>query len=168
MHCRTDGSPPPPSSAECRSLSAAGDCCSAACLEAANPNIPLGVAFQAYNPSCLGGGLGCVGLSGCRMCRLADASLHGHLPVCPACVCRHYGLPAAKCDRSGQGRADPPPRAGPSPPPPAGGGPSNQPPIDWGQPILVEKFDGPGLPALFDVEVDCWVSVGGPIRWLGI
>lgn len=121
--------PPPPSPANtngaCASVSAAGDCCSIACFAAANPNIALGVSFQSYSTMCLSGGLGCIGNTGCRMCRLKAATHELHLPVCPACVCHRYNLATDLCDPLGQSGVEaggstpgpPPPSLRPSPPP---------------------------------------------------
>jgi hypothetical protein len=133
-----DPSPPPPGANECARASATGACCAEACFAAANPNPGVGVSYLEYAPSCRAGGLGCLGSNnGCRFCRLAKATTQLRLPLCAACVCARYGLPPDQCE--------------------SGSLPGTPPPINWGEPILVENFDGDALNrGLFDVEVDCW------------
>jgi len=63
--------------------------CSAGCFAAANPNVETGKGYYAYSKDCLGGGLGCVGNSGCKVCSVQGSGMYGD---CPKCVLDHYSL----------------------------------------------------------------------------
>jgi len=56
--------------------------------------------MYSFVDNCLLGGAGCVGESGgCRHCLVGEVTREHHpdFPVCPPCVCEHYGLPEADC-----------------------------------------------------------------------
>lgn len=62
--------------------------------------------YQVLDPLCATGGLGCVGTTGCRFCRVLGKeklSLSGldtpSLPLCNSCVCEHHGF-ASGCAAS--------------------------------------------------------------------
>ena len=57
--------------------------------------------FQHVDPACANGGIGCVGDSGCRFCRVLGMEKQGgmndipdSMGLCDRCVCEHYGFSA--------------------------------------------------------------------------
>ena len=55
--------------------------------------------FQHVDPACANGGIGCVGDSGCRFCRVLGMEKQGgmndipdSMGLCDPCVCEHYGF----------------------------------------------------------------------------
>ena len=95
-------SQPPPASTPPPSAPSEATC-SALCFAADNPNFQTGAGFSASVASCVHGGYGCIGNTGCRVCSVQGEGLYG---ACPPCVLAHYGL-------------SPPPPASPPPPPAA-------------------------------------------------
>ncbi len=54
--------------------------------------------FQVIDPACDVGGIGCVGKTGCRFCRVVGREEEGaaadqpEIPMCNSCVCEHHGF----------------------------------------------------------------------------
>ena len=54
--------------------------------------------YQVYDPSCRDGGLGCVGTSSCRFCKVEGQPGGGTYALCEQCVCEHHGITGCKGD----------------------------------------------------------------------
>jgi hypothetical protein len=54
--------------------------------------------YQVYDPSCRNGGLGCVGTSSCRFCKVEGQPGGGNYALCEQCVCEHHGITGCKGD----------------------------------------------------------------------
>jgi len=51
-----------------------------------------GAKYQFVDPTCVaGGGLGCVAHTGCRFCHVDGMERQDGIPICPPCVCDHWG-----------------------------------------------------------------------------
>jgi len=60
--------------------------------------------YQIYDPSCRNGGLGCVGTSSCRFCKVEGQPGGSAYALCEQCVCEHHGITGCKGDTAALGK----------------------------------------------------------------
>jgi hypothetical protein len=60
--------------------------------------------YQIYDPSCRNGGLGCVGTSSCRFCKVEGQPGGSAYAQCEQCVCEHHGITGCKGDTAALGK----------------------------------------------------------------